>query len=300
MARKRLAEFLREEAQKSLDIAPVPEGKTTSKTEKTTSRKQKQTATTASESTSGTNRKPPTNQTGAQPTEKGLATQKRQTTQTRQSKANLKAEQLPLQEPVKQPSQTARKTRTNQTKQTGAKGEQAMAPTKAPAAPAHDEVSAAQAHLETTVAELKTALQEAKVREEVLQHQVKSLQTDLTAAQKTLGQLQKEQNHAVQTKTELEEARKVILQLSELNAALNEQLKAAKTVPAKTVPAKTVNQPVPSSLQAPAKFPAHDTSRMITPEMHSQVELRRMLQHPTAPGAPPNTAMTNEEIGWVD
>ena len=170
-----------------------------------------------------------------------------------------------------------------------------MAPTKAPAAPANDEVSAAQARLETTVAELKAALQEAKVREEVLQRQVESLQTDLTAAQETLGQLQQEQNHAVQTKTELEEARKVILQLSELNADLNEQLKVAKTVPV-----KTVNQPVPSALQAPAKFPAHDASRMITPEMHSQVELRRMLKHPTAPGAPPNTAMTNEEIGWVD
>lgn len=136
--------------------------------------------------------------------------------------------------------------------------------------------SPAQVELESALEELRSQLQSAKAQEGVLQRQIESLQADLSEQQALMQKLKADLEHSSQLKNELEEARNVILRLSELNTKLEGQVRAA-TAPPPPTPKSEVRH---------------------IPE-HTQIELRRAMQHPVLP-VPPSTMLTNDDIGWVD
>lgn len=78
--------------------------------------------------------------------------------------------------------------------------------------------SPTKAELETTLTELQEALQAAQIREESLGQQIAGLQLELQEQKTLVKNLQPILEQTNQLKTELEQAKKVILQLSEINS----------------------------------------------------------------------------------
>jgi chromosome segregation ATPase len=81
----------------------------------------------------------------------------------------------------------------------------------------------AEQDLAATIAELKAALAAAKKREDTLEKQVTSLQTDMNEQKAHVEKLEK-----LELKTELDEAKQTALKLAEKNSQLQAEIKALK------------------------------------------------------------------------
>lgn len=145
--------------------------------------------------------------------------------------------------------------------------------------------------LETAIADLKATLETVKANEGVLQRKVEQLEADLAERDALVQSLQKDAQTQATLKSELEEAKRVIVQLTEMNTSMSDELKALKQKPSASVAAVPVAPSAPRSVPSPAK-----STSAIRP---LRSELERVLQHPVLP-APPSTTLTNDEIGWVD
>ncbi|HIK54372.1 MAG TPA: hypothetical protein IGS37_04315 [Synechococcales cyanobacterium M55_K2018_004] len=313
MAKKRLAEFLREEAHKSLDLEGPNEINEADEEKPSAAKSPAGNAETA-KTTTAAKRSPQTKkqQAGAvaqsaEPPSAALP----QRLQSERSSSKPK--------PSVQSSKRSRTPRTSST--STPQGELVMTPVQTPdtnpvdakidkLANSNNTVQGTtQAQLDEAIAELKATLLESKIREETLQHQVEMLQAELTKQRELAQQLQTKQDKSVLLEKELEEARNVILKLSELNqqlvsngptAANPQSPEAPPSAASKAALPKPLPMP-PDPLQllestpqriAPAPVPPHQSQT-------TQMELRKVLKHPVTPTIPPTT-LSNEEIGWVD
>lgn len=119
----------------------------------------------------------------------------------------------------------------------------------------------------TAEADLKTALDAALQREIALHQALDQLKTSLAEQQATVLVLTQKLEQTAQIQAELEHAKGVILKLS---AAVST---AAQPSPASAPPSSTLTR-------------------------HNQ-ELKKILQHPIAI-TPPNSTLSEAEIGWFD
>jgi hypothetical protein len=190
----------------------------------------------------------------------------------------------------------------------------------------HRRASSTKADLESLVAELRTALDDARktaqATETALQQQVAALQADLQTQQGLTQKLQTDLREFQQLKTELEDAKKMILRLSQVNT---KPTPAAEPKPVSPLPAaqpkaaaqpKTALRPgiqaaepeLEPSLSRVVKAPPQGSSRD-RPNLH-QTALRQILDHPTQPGSLPvmssekvekkESKLSEPDMGWVD
>lgn len=158
--------------------------------------------------------------------------------------------------------------------------------------------------LEGTIAELQAKLEAAhktaQQTEAELKQEITELQTKLHHQQTELEQLQTDGKQVNQLKAELEDAKKMILQLSQVNAQ-----------PAPPKPTPSLVRAAEPELESsrPSRPPTHIPSS--SPPKQNQIALRQILDHPTRPGKLP--AMSSEklkeprleepekiDIGWMD
>ncbi|GEM_PF-4782926 len=156
--------------------------------------------------------------------------------------------------------------------------------------------------LDSATDDLRTALDDACMREGVLQRKIAALESDLADQRTLVQQLTTDLEQSKHFKAELDEAKRVIVQLSELNSNLAVAAKAPKLAQATSQTAE------PSALPQVAKSaatppPAATTARTVhpghTPSQRSQIELHRLFDYPNLP-SPSSTSLSNDEIGWVD
>lgn len=121
--------------------------------------------------------------------------------------------------------------------------------------------------LETTVTDLRESLQEAQQRENSLQQQIADLQSDLQEQKTLVEKLEADIQRTNRLKAELEQARKVILQLSEANSKLTEEV---------------------------------NTLRKENEGLRSQKSSLNKLPHHSIQQNSPSTRLSNKDIGWVD
>jgi myosin heavy subunit len=158
--------------------------------------------------------------------------------------------------------------------------------------------------LETTIATLQSDLQAAQdtahQTESKLKQTIKDLQAELDQKQETIDQLQTDSKQMSQLKSELEDAKKMILQLSQVNAQ-----------PAPPRPTPALNRAAEPELESSSTAikPASAPDRGFPPKQN-QIALRQILDHPTRPGKLP--AMSSDkisekaedtdkiDIGWMD
>ena len=158
------------------------------------------------------------------------------------------------------------------------------------------------AQLNDTISGLKAALDDAQVSAGVLQRKIDALESDLAEQRTLVQQLQTDQEQTKQAKTELAEAKRVIVQLSDLNSKLETAAKALP--PAQATPQTFVATKSPQTAKPTATPPAQPSGASTvhpghTASQRSQIELHRMFDHPVLP-APPSTSLSDDEIGWVD
>jgi len=112
------------------------------------------------------------------------------------------------------------------------------------------------ADLEMTVAELSEALQSAHGRENFLQQQLANLQLDLQEQKRLVQNLQAALEQAEQLKVEFEQAKEVILKLTEANSKKSPEVKTARQEEQgfkpqnsglKTIPYHSIQQSAPST-----------------------------------------------------
>ena len=203
---------------------------------------------------------------------------------------------------------------------------QPVEPEASPEEPSHQRKSSpTKVELEGLVAELKAALaasrQTTQQQEDALNQQITTLQASLQNQQSLIEQLQTEVQQAQSLKKELEEAKQMILQLSQANA------KPTPAAPAVSAPSSY--QPLAlSPMKPPSAQPAEpelEASRIKldqptgadgklvpgNPPKYQQ-ELRRILDHPTRPSAVPpmpsdaiqekeqEKKLSDTDMGWVD
>ena len=134
------------------------------------------------------------------------------------------------------------------------------------------------AELETTLTELQEALQAAQMREESLGQQVVDLQLELQEQKLLVKTLQPILEQTNQLKTELEQAKKVILQLSEINS---------KSTQSAITPKKELGD-----------FRAQNLNLKKLP--HHSIQPPQSLEPnpPDSPGS--NSKLSNKDIGWFD
>ncbi|XPM53484.2 MAG: hypothetical protein EDM05_035820 [Leptolyngbya sp. IPPAS B-1204] len=175
--------------------------------------------------------------------------------------------------------------------------------------------------LEATIAQLKqelTVAQEraraAEAKQAALQDQIINLETQVAAQSEALQslqnekqQLQQQSQQVEQLQNELADAKTMILQLSQTNTK-----PVAKPLPS-TRAAEPELEPTNSQIVVPAAKPAPPDR----PKLH-QLELRRMLDHPTQPGSLPpmpsepkpvekdkvkdkdEVKLSEADVGWID
>lgn len=133
------------------------------------------------------------------------------------------------------------------------------------------------AELETTLTELQEALQAAQMREESLGQQIVDLQLELQEQKLLVKTLQPILEQTNQLKTELEQAKKVILQLSEINS---------KSTQSAITPKKE------------SEFRAQNLNLKKLP--HHSIQPPQSLEPnpPDSPGS--NSKLSNKDIGWFD
>ncbi|HEY9699746.1 MAG TPA: hypothetical protein V6D10_20970 [Trichocoleus sp.] len=206
---------------------------------------------------------------------------------------------------------------------------QPVEPEASPEEPSHQRKSSpTKVELEGLVAELKAALaasrQTTQQQEDALNQQITTLQASLQDQQSLIEKLQTEVQQAQSLKKELEEAKQMILQLSQANA---KPAPAAPAAPAVSAPSSY--QPIALSPMKPPSAqsaePELEASRIKldqptgadgklvpgNPPKYQQ-ELRRILDHPTRPSAvPPMSSdaikekeqekkLSDTDMGWVD
>jgi hypothetical protein len=150
--------------------------------------------------------------------------------------------------------------------------------------------------------EPKAAPQETSKQDDGLELQLSDLKAQLEAKDTLIAKLQTEAQQAEQLRSELAEAKQMILKLSEVNA------KPLATIPtAHVAPPKAEPKPEPKAEIKPAPRPTLQIEPS-EPARHSKHEtaLRKILEHPTQPGLPPSMPSESEgkiteiEIGWMD
>jgi chromosome segregation ATPase len=142
-------------------------------------------------------------------------------------------------------------------------------PVKMSASPQAKRTSPTKAELETTVTELREALQAAKGKEDFLQQQITDLQSDLHEQKILVQKLQAELGQTNEIKAEFEQAKKVILQLSEASSKPTQEVNTRKKE----------NKDFSSQKLALKKLPQHS----IEPKLNS-----------------PSSKVSNADIGWFD
>ena len=130
------------------------------------------------------------------------------------------------------------------------------------------------AELETMVSELRRTLQQVRRQEKSLQQQLTDLQSDLQEQKTLVAKLQADLSKGEQIKTELEQAKKVILQLSEANSNSQKAEPSAKEKVEHSVKEK-------QNLQI-QKLPLRNSN------------------YPLAQPSSPSTELSNKEVGWFD
>lgn len=156
------------------------------------------------------------------------------------------------------------------------------------------------AELEATIAELRSTLQQtqdaAQQQEATLQQQITHLTSEVASQQVLIEQLQTEVQQVQSLKAQLEEARKVILQLSQVNAQPAPPLTASSA----SLGSSPAAEPELESTQPvrPAPKPTSTSSK-------HQTALRQVLAHPTQPGSLPKMSseeskLSETDMGWVD
>jgi chromosome segregation ATPase len=155
-------------------------------------------------------------------------------------------------------------------------------------------MAAKQAELEAAIAQLQEQLEAAHRREEHLRQRVVDLEDTLEAEQATVVQLKTELRQASQLRAELEEARQTILKLSEAASSATQQVTTLKRELSEAIAQET--DPA-SPMPTPQPIPPEP---QIKPGLTlRQQELKRILSHPVPPESP-NTALSDDDLGWVD
>lgn len=155
--------------------------------------------------------------------------------------------------------------------------------------------SPTKAELETTLTELQEALQAAQMREESLGQQIADLQLELQEQKLLVKNLQPILEQTNQLKTELEQAKKVILQLSEINSASTQSAIAPKKESqANSKPTQSAITPRKESRD----FRAQNLNLKKLP--HHSIQPPQSLEPnpPDSPGS--NSKLSNKDIGWFD
>jgi hypothetical protein len=173
--------------------------------------------------------------------------------------------------------------------------------------------------MDATILDLKAALESVPPKDEAkavpkidpksepkaddgMAKQVSALKAELEAKDTLIAKLQTEAQQAEQLKAELAEAKQMILKLSEVNAKPLAAIPAAHVAPPRAEP-KPEPKPEPKAeprptLQIESSAAAHSSKH--------ETALRKILSHPTQPGAPPLMPSESEgkiseiEIGWMD
>lgn len=172
------------------------------------------------------------------------------------------------------------------------------------------------AELETTIAQLKAELEAmqkaAHHQETAYQTQIHDLKQQLAGRDAAMQQLQTSfeqmQQQAEQAKTDLEVARQMILQLSQVNGKPAATKSSLKTLPVLESPRAA--EPELESKPLELIMPTAKSKTEERPKLH-QLELRKVLDHPTQPGTipemPPETKpteqpvkLTDTDVGWMD
>lgn len=162
--------------------------------------------------------------------------------------------------------------------------------------PAANPDSTAIAELEETITQLKaklaTADQTAQTQADASQQQVADLQetvadlqAKITAQETTIQQLQKELQQVESLKSELDTAKQTILQLT--------QTKEKSTASPSIIPSTRAAEPELEPSTAKLVMPTAKPTQIERPKLH-QLELRKLLDHPTQPGSLP--PMPSERI----
>jgi predicted RNase H-like nuclease (RuvC/YqgF family) len=175
----------------------------------------------------------------------------------------VKKETPEVTEPDAKPTNVAGKATASKTRKTALSSE------------SNSENDAAQALLTAQIAELKTALAQGGEHEKELQAQIKSLQVEVKRHQKEVAALEAQVAQDAKLKTELAEAKAVILQLSEAHTQLSESLDALK---APKAPKAQPQRKAPLSLRP---LPSHS------------------VQHSIAPSGAASKPKT-VDVGWMD
>jgi prefoldin subunit 5 len=166
----------------------------------------------------------------------------------------------------------------------------------------------AMTRLESTIAELNTQLatvqQTATQRETELSTQIAWLQAELQTKQRQIDKLQAELGQTGQLKTELEDAKKMILQLSQINA------QPAPSAPAPRVQAAEPKLAASSSVQAAPPPAATKATRPAYPLAARRTERADIVprglpamsseQPAEAAATPQNSKLSDNDLGWVD
>jgi predicted RNase H-like nuclease (RuvC/YqgF family) len=147
----------------------------------------------------------------------------------------------------------------------------------APSPEPSNESDAAQELLTAQITELKAALGQGADHEKELQAQIKSLQADVKRHQKEVATLEAQGAQDAKLKTELAEAKAVILQLSEANTQLSESLDALKA-PKSPKAQPQAQRKTPLALRP---LPSHS------------------VQHSIAPSGPVSNPKS-VDVGWMD
>ena len=132
-----------------------------------------------------------------------------------------------------------------------------------PSAEPSNEIDAVKELLTAQITELKAALAQGTDHEKELQAQIKSLQVDVKRHQKEVATLESQGAQDAKLKTELAEAKAVILQLSEANTQMSESLDAFKAPKApKAQPQAQLQRKTPLALRP---LPSHSVQHSIAP-----------------------------------
>jgi predicted RNase H-like nuclease (RuvC/YqgF family) len=149
----------------------------------------------------------------------------------------------------------------------------------APSPEPSKESDAAKELLTAQITELKAALAQGADHEKELQAQIKSLQAEVKRHQKEVATLEAQGAQEAKLKTELAEAKAVILQLSEANTQLSESLDALRAPKApKAQPQAQLQRKTPLALRP---LPSHS------------------VQHSIAPSGQPSKPKS-VDVGWMD
>lgn len=179
-------------------------------------------------------------------------------------------------------------------------------------------------NLETDLQEQSVFVKQLQAKLEPAQQQIQELQAELKQQQKLTDQLQAELKQTQQLKQELAEAKQTILQLTEVNQNLQAAAASAASapVPARSTPAQSGAAIVPrrgpfqrpigasASLAAqPESVPElEDTnparpaaSHGISPQSYYHPEPKRLRRQSVVPAkSSQNSMLSDDDIGWVD